>query len=140
MMTERSLFFRTNRAIDWTGWDALIKRQGITLDRPKYTRHPVYPDIVYPIDYGFVNGTMGGDGDEIDIFVGSAPPILVALIHTADLRKGDREVKLLYGCSPEEIYLVHGFINFAPELMQGRLTLRHPMAAWWEAVAGPAPG
>jgi hypothetical protein len=30
-------------------------------------------------------------------------------------------------CTPEEIYLVNGFINFDRTLLEGTLTLRRPM-------------
>lgn len=116
---------------DWAAYEALIHQQGLTIDRPRFSRHPKFPEIVYPIDYGFVNGTVGEDGDELDVFVGTADNGLVGLMRTVDHRKGDTELKLLYNCSPAEIYLVNGFINFDPELMEGRLTLRYPMAALW---------
>ena len=61
------------------------------------------------------------------MFVGSAHNGLVGLLLTSDFRKGDREVKLLCDCTPEEIYLANGFINFDRTLMEGTLVLRHPL-------------
>jgi len=116
-------------AFDWAGWDALIEANGITIDRPRGSAHPRFPEIIYPIDYGYVNDTESSDGDEVDVFAGSADNGLVAFMVTTDFRKGDREVKLLYDCTPEEIYLVNGFINFDRSLMEGTLTLRQPMGA-----------
>ena len=97
------------------------------IDRPEGSRHPRYPEIIYPIDYGFVRGTTSSDLEEVDVFVGTAGNGLVGAIVTADYRRGDEEVKLIYNCSRREIYLVNGFINFAPELMEGRLVLRRGM-------------
>lgn len=131
-MQHLDLLTRLGRVIDWPAWDQLIASQGITIDRPRRSRHPTFPDIVYPIDYGYINGTIGTDGEEIDIFVGSAHTPLVAVLLTADFRKGDREAKLLYGCTPEEIYLVHGFINYDPSKMRGTLIMRRPMHELWE--------
>lgn len=37
--------------------DELVQENGITVDRPKGTSHPRFPDLIYPIDYGYVNGT-----------------------------------------------------------------------------------
>lgn len=113
---------------DWAEWEALIRANGITVDRPRGSGHPQYPDIIYPLDYGYVNGTVSSDGDEVDVFVGSARNGLVGLMVTSDFRRGDREVKLLYDCTPEEIYLANGFINFDRNLMEGRLILRRPMS------------
>lgn len=123
-------------AFDWEAYEALITSNGITLDRPRRTRHPEHPEIIYPIDYGYINGTVGLDGQEIDIFVGTASTGLVGVLFTDDHRKGDSEIKLLYDCSPEEVYLVNGFINFAPTLMSGTLLMREPMHRLWERAGG----
>ena len=40
-----------------------------TMDRPLGTYHPRFPDIYYPINYGYVNGVMAGDGAEQDVYV-----------------------------------------------------------------------
>lgn len=118
-------------SFDWAAHEALIATNGLTIDRPRLSRHPKFPEIVYPIDYGYVNGVMGEDGDELDVFVGTASNGLVGVMRTIDHRKGDTELKLLYNCTPSEIYLVNGFINFDPTLMEGRLTLRRPIATLW---------
>ncbi len=123
--------------VDWAAIEALIAANGLTIDRPRHTAHPRYPEVVYPLDYGYINGTVGEDGDPIDVFVGSQPTGLVAATRTIDRRKGDTEVKLLFDCSPEEIYLVHGFLNYAPELMTARLVTRgEPRALWAGSVFG----
>lgn len=127
-MTRPALNFN----IDWDAWQEMILKNGITVDRPYGSRHPSFPEIVYPIDYGFVNNTTGTDGDEVDVFVGMTRNGLVGAILTHDKRKGDREVKLIYNCAPPEIYLVNGFINFDPNLMTGDLVLRQPMADLYE--------
>ena len=117
--------------VDWELWEGFIRLKGWTIERPKLSSHPSFPDIIYPIDYGFVNETQSVDGEELDIFVGSDSNGLVAAIFTTDIRKGDQECKLLYNCSPSEIYLVNGFINFNPELMHGRLLMRQRMHSLW---------
>ena len=118
---------------DWAGWEALILKNGITLDRPYRSPHPKHPEIIYPINYGYVNGTTSSDGDEVDVFVGHASNGLVGLLMTTDYRRGDREIKLLYHCTPEEIYLANGFINFDRRLIEGTLVLRHPMQTLWRS-------
>ena len=118
----------------WADWDALIEGHGITIDRPRHTPHPKYPRIIYPLDYGYVNDTLGTDGQGLDVFVGTANTGLVGAILTTDYRQHDREVKLLYRCSPPEIYTAHGFINFDRQVLEGTLVLRRPMRALWAAV------
>ena len=115
----------------WEAWERTVEARGVTIDRPYRSAHPAYPSIVYPIDYGYVNGTMAGDGHEVDVFVGSADNGLVGTMVTTDHRRGDREFKLLYRCTPEEVYLVNGFINFDPTLMEGSLVLRREMHHLW---------
>ena len=117
----------------WVRWEVLIQSQGITLDRPSGSCHPTFPDIIYPIDYGFVRGTTSSDGAEVDVFVGTANNGLVGLIATQDYRRSDQELKLLWQCTPHEIYLTNGFINFDRHKMEGTLVLRHPMHSLWPA-------
>jgi inorganic pyrophosphatase len=132
MRTPTSLEDLTAQRFDWAGWEALIAANGLTIDRPYGTPHPHFPEIIYPIDYGYVNGTVSTDGQEVDIFVGSVRNGLVAMLLTTDHRRGDREVKLVYGCMPEEVYLVNGFINFDRTLMDGVLVMRRPMHTLWD--------
>ena len=119
---------------DWATWETLIAHSGITIDRPRHHPHPRYPRIIYPMDYGYVNGTRSTDGDAIDVFVGTADTGLVGAILTTDHRQQDREVKLLYDCTPTEVYTAHGFINFDRQLLEGVLVLRQPMHMLWDAV------
>lgn len=121
------------RHFDWAGWEALLERNGYTLDRPKGTPHPDYPHIIYPIDYGYVNDSIATDRREIDLFVGRSDVGLVGTLITTDHRRGDREFKLLYDCAPPEIYMAHGFINFDRSLLEGDLVLRYPMHVLWQA-------
>lgn len=41
----------------------------IKIDRPIGSVHPKHPDIVYPINYGYIPGVLGGDGEELDVYV-----------------------------------------------------------------------
>ncbi len=41
----------------------------VTVDRPIGTHHPKHPEIVYPINYGYVEGLLGGDGEEQDVYI-----------------------------------------------------------------------
>lgn len=116
----------------WDAWEALIVTSGYEIDRPKGSAHPCYADIVYPITYGYVRNTLGTDGEEIDLFVGDTDVGLVAAILATDYRRGDREIKLIYDCSPSEIYLINGFINFNRKLMEGDLVMRYPMKRIWD--------
>ena len=96
----------------WTRIDQLIAANGVVLDRPRGSRHPRYPDIVYPLDYGYLEATAGGDGNEIDVWRGSMQEgRLVGIVCTIDISKRDTEVKLLIGCTPDEVETVFRFHN-----------------------------
>ena len=48
--------------------DFIGKTINVIIDRPIGSKHPEFESI-YPINYGYVPGIMGGDGDELDCFV-----------------------------------------------------------------------
>lgn len=91
----------------WQRLDALIATSRIVIDRPRGTAHPRYPDFIYPLDYGYLEGTRSMDGDGVDVWVGSLPERrLTAVVCTVDVVKRDTELKLLLGCTPDEAALV----------------------------------
>jgi inorganic pyrophosphatase len=96
----------------WATLDELVATSEIIIDRPCGTVHPRYPDICYPLDYGYLHRTRSGDGDGIDVWVGSLPEKHVTgAIVTVDLAKRDSEIKILWGCTSEEMALVLAFHN-----------------------------
>jgi inorganic pyrophosphatase len=97
--------------IDWTHCEAMIREHGIVVDRPLGSRHPRYPDTVYPLDYGYVPHTIGGDGAEVDVFVGTAFTGLQAVLVTHDALKRDDEMKLLWNMSVGEVATALAFVN-----------------------------
>ena len=40
-----------------------------TVDRPLGSAHPNYPDMIYPINYGYVDGIFASDGEEQDVYI-----------------------------------------------------------------------
>jgi inorganic pyrophosphatase len=96
----------------WTRLEQMLDSHEIVIDRPKGSRHPKYPEIVYPFDYGYLEGTATKDGNEIDVCRGTlAENRLVAVICTIDILKQDTEVKLLVGCTEAELGLIDRFFN-----------------------------
>lgn len=96
----------------WKRLDKLISSSEIVIDRSKGTCHPKYPALVYPLDYGYLTGTSGVDGNEVDVWRGSLKDgLLVAVACTVDSRKGDAELKLLIGCTSKELDIIRKFHN-----------------------------
>ena len=94
----------------WRHLDELIESTEVTIDRPAGSRHPRFPKVVYPLDYGYLQDTSGGDGNEIDVWRGSlSDGRLDAVVCTVDLHKRDSEVKLLLGCTKAEKNTILGF-------------------------------
>jgi len=128
----RALRSVTQAHLTWSAWAQCIDERGVTVDRPARSAHPDYPSVIYPIDYGYIPGTVGTDGEPVDVFVGTGATGLVGAILTNDHRRGDGEAKLLYDCTPSEIYTAHGFINYDRSLLEGVLVLRVSMPELWE--------
>ena len=110
----------------WNKLDQMIASHEIVIDRPKGSRHPQNAGIVYPFDYGYLKGTSGGDGNEIDVCCGTLDEKrLAAIICTVDSLKQDTEVKLLVGCTEAEIETINRFFN-GGQFMSGILVRREP--------------
>ena len=81
------------------------------MDRPLGSHHPRFPDMIYPVNYGYVDGVIAGDGAEQDVYVlGVGEPLesftgrVIAVYH----RLNDNEDKWIVApegmsFTPEEI-------------------------------------
>ncbi|TWS26006.1 inorganic pyrophosphatase [Tsukamurella sputi] len=97
--------------------DEIVRDSEVIIDRPRGSAHPRHSEIVYPFDYGYLAGTTGGDGEGIDVFVGSATGAgVVAVALTADPRKGDAEIKVLLDCAVREVERIRVFLRDALDL------------------------
>lgn len=75
----------------------LGKTVRIVMDRPIGTPHPKHPEILYPINYGYIPEVYGGDGEELDVYllgvterVEEYTARIIGIVH----RKNDVEDKL----------------------------------------------
>ena len=96
------------------------------IDRPAGSHHPRHPEMIYPINYGFVEGIMAPDGAEQDVYVlGTDEPIksfegkVIAVYH----RSNDVEDKWIVSIdgrnyTDEEILKI---IDFQEQYFKGRL-------------------
>ena len=48
----------------WEYLQRLVDTSEIVIDRQAGSMHPRYPDGEYPVDYGFLGGTMAMDAEE----------------------------------------------------------------------------
>lgn len=49
--------------------DVIGRKVSGKIDRPLNSRHPRCPDLIYPINYGYVDGVIAGDSAEQDIYL-----------------------------------------------------------------------
>ncbi len=63
----------------------------VIVDRPMGSVHPKHDDLIYPINYGYVEGIIAGDGEEQDVYIlGVDKPLkefvgkVIAIIHRKD--------------------------------------------------------
>lgn len=47
----------------------LGKTVDIIIDRPKGSVHPKHPDMVYPVNYGYIPNVFSADGEELDVYL-----------------------------------------------------------------------
>ena len=80
----------------------------VIVDRPMGACHPVYRDMIYPINYGYIAGVLAPDGEEQDAYilgvdepVGEFTGVVIAIIH----RLNDVEDKLVVAPSGAEFSL-----------------------------------
>ena len=108
----------------WRAIDVLVASGRIVIDRPKGSVHSRFSNIKYEVDYGYIENTSSMDGAGIDVWRGSlAEQMANAIICTVDLMKKDSEIKILIGCTEEEIEAVYNFHNNT-EFMKGILIRR----------------
>lgn len=76
----------------------LGKEVDIRIDRPIGSIHPKHPDLTYPINYGYIPNVLGGDGEELDVYLlGVDTPVkeysarIIGIVH----RHNDVEDKLV---------------------------------------------
>jgi inorganic pyrophosphatase len=98
-------------ALEWQGWERLIDHRRIVIDRPRGAAHPLYPDMIYPCDYGHVPGTTAADGDEVDVFFGPLQTGLVGLIALTHQPSGIEEPKLLVNLAREDADAILAFLD-----------------------------
>ncbi len=103
----------------WQHLQTLVNESKIIIDRPKGTNHPKYPDLIYEVDYGYLENTSSMDGQGIDVFVGTDSGQKVnGIAVTVDLNKKDSEIKILIGCTNNEKNNIRKQIT-KYELLQG---------------------
>lgn len=91
----------------------------VIVDRPLGTKHPNHPDIVYELNYGYVPGILGGDGEEQDAYIlGVDEPVMefVGRLIAVIKRKNDVEDKWVV--APTDLYFTEDEIRTAVQFQE----------------------
>ena len=96
------------------------------IDRPIGSRHPQFPDMVYSINYGYIEGVIAGDGEEQDAYVlGTDKPIdtfegkVIAVYHRFNDEE-DKWIVSLDGSNYSDDEILR-FIKFQEQYYEGEL-------------------
>lgn len=96
-----------NNGYFWQKIDSLVLSTNVIISQEKGSHHPKYLNMIYPVKYGYLEDT-----DAIKVFRGSLKKSTPdAIMVVGDILKRDLEVKLLWGCTPEEEIEILRFIN-----------------------------
>ena len=96
----------------WQEMGNLIITNSIFIERPKGIPHPRYPNLIYPLDYGYLENTTASDGGGIDVWMGSLNTItLTGILCTFDKIKRDAEIELLIGRTNKDVQSIREFHN-----------------------------
>jgi len=109
----------------------LNKNVDVIMDRQLGSKHPIH-EMIYPINYGYIEDTVSGDGKEIDVYIIDAlEPLkcysgqVIGIVH----REDDDEDKLIVakhnGYLKDELYK---FVEFTEQYFKSTITVNyHPI-------------
>jgi inorganic pyrophosphatase len=116
---------KTNQSF-WQTMTEVVQSGSVVLDRPRGSTHPRYPDMIYPLDYGYLENTSAADGGGIDVWIGSSDrKTLTGILCTFDRLKRDAEIKLLIGCTLEDVVIIQGFNSDMATLFTPNPMVKH---------------
>ncbi len=101
----------------------LGKTVNIKIDRPMGSRHPRHPEMIYPVNYGFIPNVYSGDGAELDVYLlGVDVPVreYTASVIGIIYREDDVEDKLV--AAPDGIHFskeeIQAAVNFQEQFFK----------------------
>ena len=103
-----------------------MKKIQVKVDRPLGSRHPVYKDMIYPLNYGYVEGIIAPDGEYQDAYIlGVEKPLktfegdLIAIIK----RKDDVEDKWVVSNKRYTTEEIESLVNFTEKYFDSEVNI-----------------
>ena len=104
----------------------------IKIDRPMGSKHPKHV-FIYPVNYGFVPGVIGGDGEELDAYLlGVFEPVteyegrLIAVIY----RENDNEEKIVVAPKAYTAEQIRALTEFQERWFKSWVAYRYDKPYW----------
>lgn len=101
----------------------------VVVDRPMGSAHPRYPELIYPINYGYIPNTLAADGEPEDAYIlGMDHPVasFTGQIIAKILREDDAEFKWVVAPAEERftqeqiyhaVYFQEQYFRFTIQLL-----------------------
>ncbi len=100
-----------NNAYFWQKVDTLYSTGDFKLVSPKGSKHKIYPSLIYPCDYGYVETLYDENEKAMEVFRSEHGDMVEAIVVCADIISKQFEVKALVGLNEEECMEVLHFLN-----------------------------
>lgn len=101
-----------NNAFFWQKVDTLFLSSNLIISRKKGDTHPNFRNMIYPVNYGHLDDTIGTGSDGLSVYVGSGSQSrITAVVIAADILMKTIDIKLLAGCTEKEVDEVLRFLN-----------------------------
>lgn len=101
-----------NNAFFWQKVDSLYLSGTRKIIKKKGEIHDTFKNLVYPLDYARIEDMKSVSGHGVAVYLGSENRNKVsALVVAADILEKELDVKVLAGCTEEEIEEVLRYLN-----------------------------
>ncbi len=101
-----------NNAFFWQKIDSIYLSSKFNIAYEKGQAHINFPNLIYPVQYGYLSDLVDEKDLGIAVFKGSANTAKVeSLIIAADILKKDIEPKIIVSCTEEEVENILHFLN-----------------------------
>ena len=101
-----------NNAFFWQKVDTLFLSGNLKMEKKKGEVHSTFGNLIYPTDYGHLVDAKSAGESGVSVYAGSLNRSEIsALVIAADILTKELDVKLLIGCSDEEIEDILRFLN-----------------------------
>ena len=78
----------------------------VIVDRPLGSYHPEYPDMYYPVNYGYIKGTTAADGEEEDAYIlGVSEPVSEFVGRVIAIIRREDDIEHKWVVAPDGIFL-----------------------------------